>query len=254
MSDEHVLASARSRLDTAWKSEELAEKFLKGIRGGVPFAGSQIEVMIRVIAAGDLRVRRFIDLGCGDGILADAILAKWPAAKGWLVDFSEKMIEEGHKRFDESDSDVSFHLEDLSSDAWFKDLEEHGPFDAIVSGYAIHHQPDDRKRELYREIFHLLEHGGTFINIEHVASPSVALSKINDELFVDSLVDFHEKSDTGLERDEIAEQYYYRDDKHTNQLAFVDQQCDWLREIGYTDVDCYFKVFELAVFGGRRPS
>jgi hypothetical protein len=27
-----------------------------------------------------------------------------------------------------------------------------------------------------------------------------------------------------------------------------------LREIGYTDVDCYLKVFELAVFGGRKPA
>jgi hypothetical protein len=26
----------------------------------------------------------------------------------------------------------------------------------------------------------------------------------------------------------------------------------WLRDIGFT-VDCYLKVFELAVFGGRRP-
>ena len=31
------------------------------------------------------------------------------------------------------------------------------------------------------------------------------------------------------------------------------QQCAWLRDIGFTDVDCYLKVFELAVFGGRRP-
>jgi hypothetical protein len=28
----------------------------------------------------------------------------------------------------------------------------------------------------------------------------------------------------------------------------------WLREIGYVDVDCYFKSFEFAVFGGRRPA
>jgi hypothetical protein len=26
-----------------------------------------------------------------------------------------------------------------------------------------------------------------------------------------------------------------------------------LRDIGFVDVDCYFKVFELAVFGGRKP-
>ena len=38
-----------------------------------------------------------------------------------------------------------------------------------------------------------------------------------------------------------------------NILAPVGDQCDWLREIGFEDVDCYFKIFELAVFGGRKP-
>ncbi|HMQ52517.1 MAG TPA: class I SAM-dependent methyltransferase, partial [Anaerolineae bacterium] len=31
-------------------------------------------------------------------------------------------------------------------------------------------------------------------------------------------------------------------------------QCAWLRQLGFADVDCYFKIFELAVFGGRRPA
>ena len=38
-----------------------------------------------------------------------------------------------------------------------------------------------------------------------------------------------------------------------NILAPVEVQCQWLREIGFTDVDCYLKMFEVAVFGGRRP-
>ncbi len=46
--------------------------------------------------------------------------------------------------------------------------------------------------------------------------------------------------------------YYDRPDKSANILAPIEQQCAWLRDIGFTDVDCYLKVFELAVFGGRR--
>lgn len=38
-----------------------------------------------------------------------------------------------------------------------------------------------------------------------------------------------------------------------NIRAPVEDQCDWLREIGYEGVDCYFKIFEPAVFGGRKP-
>lgn len=51
----------------------------------------------------------------------------------------------------------------------------------------------------------------------------------------------------------MADKYYYRPDKAANILTPVEDQCAWLREIGYVDVDCYLKAFELAVFGGRRP-
>ena len=42
--------------------------------------------------------------------------------------------------------------------------------------------------------------------------------------------------------------------KAANILAPVELQCRWLREIGYEEVDGYFRIYELAVFGGRRPS
>jgi tRNA (cmo5U34)-methyltransferase len=55
-------------------------------------------------------------------------------------------------------------------------------------------------------------------------------------------------------RAQIASDYVRRPDKSANILASVEDQCTWLRTIGFLDVDCYFKVFELAVFGGRRPT
>ena len=54
-------------------------------------------------------------------------------------------------------------------------------------------------------------------------------------------------------RDDVAAEYFNRPDKAANILAPLERQCEWLRAIGFTDVDCYFKSFELAVFGGRRP-
>jgi tRNA (cmo5U34)-methyltransferase len=119
----------------------------------------------------------------------------------------------------------------------------------VVSGYSIHHQPDARKRELYGEIFGLLRSGGLFVNLEHVASASAWVESVHDTLFVDSL----SRAQPHLARQEVEESYRGRPDKDANILATVEVQCTWLREIGFTDVDCYLKVFELAVFGGRRP-
>ena len=62
-------------------------------------------------------------------------------------------------------------------------MQAQGPFDAIVSGYSIHHQPDARKRPIYEEIFSLLKPGGWFINIEHIAAESqLAMDLFNNHI------------------------------------------------------------------------
>jgi hypothetical protein len=51
----------------------------------------------------------------------------------------------------------------------------------------------------------------------------------------------------------VAAQYYNRQDKAGNILASVNDQLAWLRQIGFVEVDCHFRLFELALFGGRKP-
>jgi tRNA (cmo5U34)-methyltransferase len=147
---------------------------------------------------------------------------------------------------------VSLHFDnvDYGLASWTQPVEPWRPYDAIVSGYSIHHQPDTRKREIYGEIFRLLRPGGVFINVEHVSSASQWIATVNDDLFIDHL----HAGRKDMRRSEVAQKYYYRPDKAANILAPVELQCQWLRETGFADVDCYLKVFELAVFGGRRPS
>jgi len=38
----------------------------------------------------------------------------------------------------------------------------------------------------------------------------------------------------------------------TNPWWHLEKQCEWLREIGFNEVDCYMKIFELALFGGIK--
>ncbi len=45
----------------------------------------------------------------------------------------------------------------------------------------------------------------------------------------------------------------HRPNKVDNILAPVEVQCQWLRESDFVDVDCFFKVFQLALFGGKKP-
>jgi ubiquinone/menaquinone biosynthesis C-methylase UbiE len=238
------------RTDEVWKAPSLAAAYLEGVRASIPLAQEQIDVMLRLIAACGKPVSSFLDLGCGDGVLSAAIVQRFPHAEGVLADFSEPMLEAAKKRFASQIVSLHFANVDYGLASWTQSVEDWSPFDAIVSGYSIHHQPDTRKREIYGEIFGLLRPGGVFINVEHVSSPTTWVAQVNDELFIDYL----HGARKDMSRSDVAETYYYRPDKAANILAPVEQQCQWLREIGFADVDCYLKILELAVFGGRRPS
>ncbi len=248
----------RDRMDNsaqAWQSRKLTETYLQGVRGAIPFAGEQIDVMLRVIGAARPDAGLVLDLGCGDGILAQAILDRFPAAQLVLLDFSEPMLEMAKERLLGYDS-AAFGLVDYSDPSWLKDAygenAQRPGYDVIVSGFSIHHQPDSRKRQLYQELYDLLKPGGLFLNLEHVASSSAWGESLFADYFIDALYDYQQRQGAELSREEVDRRYYSRPDKAANILAPVETQCQWLREIGFERVDCFLKIFELALFGGVK--
>jgi trans-aconitate methyltransferase len=244
---------AMQRRDTVWQGAELVRAFVHEIRAGVPYGADQIEIMLRVIRARATPVRRFIDLGCGSGGLARAVLGQYPDAEAILVDFSAPMLTEARAALQGIDATTQIVNADLADAGWKTTIEQSRPIDLIVSAYAIHHLTDERKRALYAEVFDCLTSGGLFLNIEHVASANASIEALSDELMIDTQFACQRRGGSNKSREQIAREFVQRPDKAANILAAVEDQCSWLRDIGFADVDCFFKVFELAVFGGRKP-
>jgi tRNA (cmo5U34)-methyltransferase len=179
--------------------------------------------------------RRILDLGTGDGrllALVKAALAEHEIAgdrhgrvESVAVDFSPAMLEAARKRF-AGDSSVTVIAHNLDHP-----LPAVGRFDAVVSCFAIHHLLHERKRALYVEIHGLLNADGVFCNLEHVASPTPRLH----EEFLRCLGITPETEDP------------------SNKLLDLETQLQWLREIGFADVDCHWKWRELALLVGRKP-
>lgn len=241
------------RKDMVWQADDLVRTFVTDVRGGVPYGADQIEMMLRVVAARRQPLHRFADLGCGSGVLARALLARFPNADPVLVDFSAPMLAEARRVLGDRVRSSAFITADLATSAWVDAVRACAPFDAIVSGYAIHHLTDERKHTLYGEIYALLVPGGLFVNVEHVASATPWVAAVADELMIDSIFAFQQQRHSGKTRAQVADEFVHRPDKAANILAPVAEQCAWLRACGFDDVDCYFKACELAVFGGRKP-
>jgi SAM-dependent methyltransferase len=142
------------------------------------------------------------------------------------LDFSELMLKAARKRF-AGDERVELVTHDLN-----EPLPALGRFDAVVSSMAIHHLEHDRKRSLYAEVFDLLRPGGVFANFEHVASPTPRLH-----------LAFFAAIDEPLEHEDPSDR-----------LLDVETQLAWLRELGFDDVDCYWKWLEMALLIGVKPA
>jgi tRNA (cmo5U34)-methyltransferase len=171
-------------------------------------------------------VRRVLDVGAGDGRLLALIRLARPRAEGVALDFSEPMLEAARERFANAPA-VSVVVHNFAEP--FPDM---GTFDVVVSSFAIHHVEDARKRYLYREVFEMLEPAGIFCNLEHVASPTPRLHE-----------EFYRSMGMTL-----------ADEDSSNRCVSVGAQLAWLREIGFVDVDCFWKWRELALLAGTKPS
>lgn len=169
--------------------------------------------------------QRILDLGTGDGRLMGLVKLKYPRVPGVVVDFSDTMLAAVRTRFSEDDT-ITVVAHDLS-----QPLPDFGSFDAIVSSFAIHHLEDDRKHSLYQEIYDRLHPGGIFCNLEHVASPTPRL---------------HHQFLTAIG-------YRPEEEDPENRLLAMENQLDWLRAIGFTDVDCHWKWLEMALLAGVKP-
>jgi SAM-dependent methyltransferase len=204
-----------------WKRDEHVDHYLELV-DTVPRMAEGESVLLEQVPLGAPRI---LDLGTGDGRLLGLVKFYRPEATGVALDFSPTMLEKARERF-AGDGSVRVVEHDLNYS-----LPDLGTFDAVISCFAIHHCEDGRKRELYGEIFNILEPGGVFCNLEHVSSPTQRLH----ERFRDALGVAPEEEDP------------------SNRLLDVETQLRWLREIGFSDVDCHWKWLELALLGGVKP-
>jgi tRNA (cmo5U34)-methyltransferase len=204
-----------------WSSAEHALKYL-AIADTIPHRTEGEGVLLDHVPK---TVQRILDLGTGNGRLLSLLKIDRPQAKSIALDFSDTMLEAAKNQFanDDTVQVIAHNLDET--------LPLLGSFDAVVSSFAIHHLTHERKRSLYAEIFAVLEPGGIFCNLEHVASPN---AKVHEQFRVAIGISEHP-------------------DDQSNILLDVETQLQWFREIGFNDVDCYWKWLEMALLIGIKP-
>jgi tRNA (cmo5U34)-methyltransferase len=201
------------------------------------FYATAVQVVAPALAA--VPAPRVLDLGAGTGLLSLLVSAAVPGVHVTLVDAAAGMLAVAGEQLTGRAVPHSIRVADL------REPLPAGPYHAVVSALAIHHLDDPDKADLFRRIRGVLAEGGVFVNAEQVAGPTPVLDRRYDEVWAASAVAL------GASAQELAAA---RERMAFDRPAPVEAQCGWLREAGFTDVDCYYKSWRFAVFGGLSYS
>ena len=207
--------------DRTWRDPAKVDEYL-GRVGTLPPRLAGEACLAEVLPADPKRVA---DLGCGDGRLTALVLEARPGVTEVVaVDSSPPMLERARERF-AGEPRVRVQHDDLG-----EPISALGDFDVIVSGFAIHHLDDARKRALFSEIACGLRPGGVFANLEVVASATPEL---------------HAAFRRAIGREQ---------DDPEDQLVEVETQLAWMRSAGMDQVDCLWRWRGFALLVGAAPT
>lgn len=223
------------------------------LREAIPYSADIVSLLGSLLKQSGLDIKRFLEIGCGDAALSKLILNAYPAATGVLLDSDEPSLSVAWRALGDDSSRMAFVAQDASHPDWAEAVKNVAPFDLIVCSHVISRQPDEQKVNIYTDIFEMLSPGGLFFNLDIVSISAPFARKVFDSLWLDSLVK-HRAAKTGsADRAQAEQDYAQRPDKALLQPSLTDEQCNWLREIGFVGVECFFRGLGIAFFGGAKP-
>ncbi len=195
---------------------------------------------------GESRDVQMLDLGCGDGIFIKELLKDF-SFSAVLVDGSADMIELAKKKLADH-KNLTFMA--MKFEEIMETKPQLPPFDLVISSLAIHHLTRSEKKLLFKYIHSLLKSGSGFINMDVCLSPTTKIENWYMDIRKEKSAEM--QAELGVEGyfDDFAERH--RDPEHHKKLDKVSDQLTDLKEAGFTDIDCYFKMGMFAAYGGKK--
>jgi tRNA (cmo5U34)-methyltransferase len=218
--------------------EEEAKEFDEIILKLIPFYEEMIEALVLSIPFEKKSEIEVIDLGCGTGTILKKIKQQFPNAKLTALDLSKNMIEMTKLKLDGYD-EVGYYVED------FYDFEFPKKYDVIVSSLALHHLiTDEDKKMFYKKLYNALSQDGVFYNADVVLGSN---NEIQD-VYMNKWIEFMRKN---CSIEEIEQKWLpkYREEDSPTTLV---NHLNWLKEIGFKDIDVIWKYYNYSVYGGKR--
>jgi tRNA (cmo5U34)-methyltransferase len=205
----------------------------------------QRRLMAELLPFADDEPFLFVDLGAGMGAAARTVLDRYPAAQAILADFSPQMMEEGSQVLAPYEGRYRYVEFDLGCGDWPAGIPD--SVSAVISSLCVHHLPDDRKQQLFGEIFARLAPGGWYLNFDPVGP--------EDPVVEAAWLRANDRRDPAAaqKRANRTPQQQAHYENHIRYIIPLAPQIEFLRAAGFEGVDVYWKELDYVIYGGRRP-
>lgn len=218
--------------------EEEAAEFDELILKLIPHYEEMINALISSIPFKKEDSFKVMDLGCGTGTIIKVLKEKLPNAQVTCLDLAENMLEMAKIKL-QGYEDIKYVVGDFYH---YNFVEK---YDVIVSSLAMHHLvTDEDKKEFYAKIHEALNPGGVFLNADVVLGSNSQIER----LYIAKWKEFMSLS---VSMKEIEEKWIPKAYAEDHPAKLIDH-IDWLREIGFRDVDVIWKHYGRAVYGGYK--
>ena len=234
-----------------WTNSEFANEFLRESDIYIPQREQVLRLMKLIFSFYvNRKIKRphIIDLGCRDGAITKALLGIHDHLRSTLIDGSEQMLESARKNIPSVNikETIAISFQDLYGSSAIKD-----DADFIVSSLAIHHLNENEKNRLFQYVYVKLKPGGFFLNYDPVLPPSKKLEQIELLMWKEWILNFETKIYPRRNKslDYIPSQYKSNKD---NIPSTLDSQLEMMKNIGFSDVNLFYKYGLFCLFGGRK--
>lgn len=235
-------------------SEETSRLFIDYGRYFVPKRDQQIHNMVALLSHLDFP-SSILELCCGEGLLAEVLLDRFPALTVHGLDGSVEMLQRARERLARFGSRFQSGHFDLASVEWRKPP---FPVHAVISSLAIHHLTGPQKQVLFSDMYHVLLDDGVFIIadiVEHTTKAGANLAaEAWDEAVQQQSLELDGNPDAfAFFKREGWNTFWYLDPDDIDKPSPLFDQLKWLENAGFKDVDVHWMLAGHAIFSARKP-
>jgi tRNA (cmo5U34)-methyltransferase len=239
--------------------EDSSALFLDHSEIFVPGRAEQLATLLDLIPARSDEPFTIVELGAGGGVLAQAILERFTHCHYVALDGSPMMREQMGRRLVQFKDRLEIRPFELAEQQWRDELPS--PLRCVLSSLCVHHLTGEEKRVLFRDVVARLEPGGALLLADILQPPTQQIADLYARQY-DAIVRAQSLETlgnlSGFEEFCRAKWNYFiydypdPDPDDIDYPSLLSDQLLWLREAGFSMVECFWMRAGHAVFGGFK--